>query len=1187
MIDISEFDKELISARVAELNAQIGSLNISHSQRYLDLSQTQSAPSFTPLWQLPQKLPVFTGRKQPLLDLKRLFIESQQLLLIQQTPQITGTGGIGKTQLAVQFVHQLLTEKLVQTVVWLNADTSVIDQANIEFLRLAHSLGIDTKFLDHAEVVRSVYLALSQQPKVIVILDGATKYQDISKYCPPHNNGIRLLVTTRDDQPWDKHFAQLPLGIFSPEEALDYIRTVLASIKVSDTDAERLASCLGHFPLALAQATSYIITRNINISDYIGLYNSKKSTQQKLLEARPLVADPHQESLWVTVNLSLEFFKGEDAQNIIAAISYLVPENPILSHFFVDWTQNADLYNIIITSMRQYGLITTSQDQNSFKIHKMVQEVIKLNFDVNKKLNIFELLVKKLFFYTFHEYDPVECGNRLLAMRAHAEAVNIELAKNKFFDDIGLGLLFALLETQVIEAKSELGHDKEVIERGVGILEFLDTIPKLAQHVTLYLLNTLGRSYQHLGDANNALFYYRRAQKIIDDQLPDVDKSVSPCNINIASSYLILGRIADSRKILQDMYIKIGAGADDCSETFAHLLINLAGAYRESGEPFKAVTLLKRAIEVRTKRYGEHHRHVQITIRGLVVLYLDISEPELALPLIMKVHDVLEAYYGNDHVEIASTLDAMGVVYCALGQLHEAKRILQRALTIRIQIYGLKHPEVARTKFNLGNALIRLASIRDAGILLEEALAIQKEYYGSYSPDVGRTLLIIGYSYQEFAQYDKALESMLLAIKILERNFGLANHEVGKAYSDISCVYSDRGSFVLAREAAEKALRILEGIFGPCHPDVARALNNLANAVRLEKTNNKKGQLDAAISLLKRSISTFEQTFGINHLEVARPLTNLGAVHLQLNKLIEAKENYQRALQISIQSYNTLEHPEIANLQFRLATVEVKLRNYTVAKDLCANALMFFHANLGSNNTLTREAYKLHNLLEGVKIISPQKPVDIIDTILDGTRLLDIQTCITLVDCCFKIDQPKIALQLLDSVQDGIHRPDIKRLMIRCYLDMVDVDAAMRLVDFSKDKDLVDTIKEADKWNKNLRLLVSAINTNSQLTDKMKIQQAQLLIQLKDFSAAVKLLQPLVDQQSSPELSGPALYYLALSHYYLQEYDLASKYLARSQKIQDKDRIRDLFVKISLATSDLPKLQMIVGQLYPGAIYNN
>jgi hypothetical protein len=97
-----------------ELRTTVDALNTQMSSQHLglanNLSQSQSGPSyfFTPLWQLPAKLAVFTGRKQPLSELTEVFVRSPQQLLIQQAPQITGTGGIGKTQLAIQFVHQLL-----------------------------------------------------------------------------------------------------------------------------------------------------------------------------------------------------------------------------------------------------------------------------------------------------------------------------------------------------------------------------------------------------------------------------------------------------------------------------------------------------------------------------------------------------------------------------------------------------------------------------------------------------------------------------------------------------------------------------------------------------------------------------------------------------------------------------------------------------------------------------------------------------------------------------------------------------------------------------------------------------------------------------------------------------------------------------------------------------------------------
>ncbi|MBX9587282.1 MAG: tetratricopeptide repeat protein, partial [Gammaproteobacteria bacterium] len=828
-------DDQDMRSTVNALNTQMPSQPLQMSNN-ASVSQPGTSLSFTSLWQLPAKLSVFTGRKQPLSELTNLFLRSTNQLLIQQAPQITGTGGIGKTQLAIQFVHQLLVSGHIKTVIWLNADTSGVDQINIEFLRLARALGIDTKPLDQAGIVRCVYHVLSQQPKVLVVFDSATRYEDVIKYCPPDNSPIRLLVTTRDDHRWAEQFSQCPLSIFSLEEAVEYISKVLVEPKVSREDAEKLAVCLGCFPLALAQAIGYILTRNIDINTYIELYESKKTTRKKLLDTRPLSEDLHQETLWIAVSLSLERIENLNTQNIIAALSYMAPEMPITGDFVETWTQETAQNQQAIRAMRQFGIISTEKGTRSIRIHQMVQEVIRLNHDEIAKQNILAMLVSKLFTFLSVSTNPLEHENRLIVMMAHALSVNTMLASHDCFNDLGMMLKLACLEIRVVEAKKELGQNQEALKHGLMALEILDSVPEFDQGYAATLISHIGLCYQNIGKAEEALPYHVRAQKIFESKYEGNDIVSATGTINVAGCYYLLGQVQKAHEILSSLLPKLEKVSNLSINV---LLINLSSTFRELGDSENAINLLKRGLEAQRKIYGDDHPEIAIILNNLCAIYAELDQSLLALPLIEKALAINEERFGKDHLEVAKTLDIMGNVYCGAGLPQEAKNVLKRALNIRVQQLGAQHPQVALTKFNLANAIMDLADTNEAKVLLDEALLIQQQYYGGYSPEAGRTLHILGNAYHDQGNLDKAIESMTLAIKILERNFGAEHRELAKVYNDISCIYLDRRLMLLARESGENALRIFEKTLGPDHIEVARTLNNLANMCRVEKQLHK------------------------------------------------------------------------------------------------------------------------------------------------------------------------------------------------------------------------------------------------------------------------------------------------------------------------------------------------------------
>ncbi len=1165
-------DAQEIDATVKALNSQMPS-NPLRMSNDLSASHTRITPSFTAIWQLPAKLSTFTGRKQPLSDLTNMFLRSSNQLLIQQTPQITGTGGIGKTQLAIQFVHQLLADRHVKTVVWLNADTSVVDQINVEFLRLAQALGIDTKPLDQTGIVRCVYQVLSQQHKVLVVFDSATNYDDVSKYCPPDNSPIRLLVTTRDDQRWVEQFSQCPLSIFSLEEAVEYISKALGERKVSLEDAEKLAACLGRFPLALAQAISYILTRNIDINTYIDLYESKKTTRKKLLDTQPLSEDPHQETLWIAVSLSLEHIEDLNAQNIIAGLSYLAPEMPILGNFVETWTRETEQNQQAIKSMRQFGIVSTDQKTRSIRIHQMVQEVIRLNHDESTKRIILEMIVSKLFAYLSESTDPLQNENRLIVMMAHALSVNSMLATHQCFDDLGVMLKLACLEIRIVEAKEQLGQYQEALRRGLLALDILEGVPEFDQGYAASLMSTIGLCYQSLGKPEEGLPYHLRALKTYDAKYEGNSIVGAIAIINVAGSYIALGKIQKAHEMLSTILPALEKASETVSTLKLNsLYINLSTTYRELGDSETAISLLNRALASERKTYGDDHPKVAGILENLSAIYSDLNQHDSALPLIEKALVINEQRFGKDHLEVAKTLDCMGNVYCGVGRPVDGRNVLQRALKIRVQQLGAQHPQVALTKFNLANAIMNLAITEDALALLDEALKIQQQYYGGYSPEAGRTVHILGNAYHDQGNLDKAIESMTLAIKILERNFGTEHRELAKVYNDISCVYLDRRSLPLAREFGEKALGIFKNTLGPDHIEVARTLNNLANMCRAEMQPAK------ALSLLQSALPIFEKRLGQNHLQLAHPLMNIGFNYLSLKEHGKAKEYLERALNISIAGFETTDHPDIAMIQLQLAGVEVKLGSYDAAYEHSAAAYQYYNRKFGPNHGTTRQAYTLMAALQSRPAPRPQ--VDFLEGILMSDQPLDLPTCIKLVERCLQVNQPVLALHFISMAPPSNDNTALKRLTVRCYLETGETKSAMDSINFAKDKELATEIKQAEQQRKDTLEKIKAFDSNNQITDRIIIQKALLYIQLSLFDQAKTLLQSVIEKTPASEHLGAALYQLARCQYHQQEYARALESLKKSQQIHDNQQVRDLFAKIATARKDVAQLMQITERAF-------
>ncbi|KAJ8132094.1 hypothetical protein O1611_g1537 [Lasiodiplodia mahajangana] len=198
-----------------------------------------------------------------------------------------GMGGIGKTQLALEYAYTRKSE--FDAIFWITADS----KANIAecFSNIALSLGIATESeVSDLTVSFSILLRwLSNPTKVmttpgggekvtdaswLIIFDNADDISLMSEFWPSTGVGS-VLITTRD--PAGKDFC-LARGIavepLSNDDALKFFQTQLdldtrASQQV---DAEFVAR-FGGLPLAIMQVTSLIRRRQLTISEFSHTYD--------------------------------------------------------------------------------------------------------------------------------------------------------------------------------------------------------------------------------------------------------------------------------------------------------------------------------------------------------------------------------------------------------------------------------------------------------------------------------------------------------------------------------------------------------------------------------------------------------------------------------------------------------------------------------------------------------------------------------------------------------------------------------------------------------------------------------------------------------------------------------------------------------------------------------------------------
>ena len=201
-------------------------------------------------------------------------------LPLQQLPQaLIGLGGIGKTQIALQYAYRYMHD--YHTIVWLRADS--LQTLRSDFAAIATLLNLPEKQLpDQEQIIVAVKQWLRSMTRWLLIFDDVETPETIYSFLPSPCYG-HILITTRSQSFVPEIGAQsVEVDEMTQEEAMDFLlqraRIIeragshTSALQTDRTLARTITETLGRLPLALDQAGAYIQRTQCGLSGYYDAY---------------------------------------------------------------------------------------------------------------------------------------------------------------------------------------------------------------------------------------------------------------------------------------------------------------------------------------------------------------------------------------------------------------------------------------------------------------------------------------------------------------------------------------------------------------------------------------------------------------------------------------------------------------------------------------------------------------------------------------------------------------------------------------------------------------------------------------------------------------------------------------------------------------------------------------------------
>ncbi|NEQ42229.1 MAG: tetratricopeptide repeat protein [Leptolyngbya sp. SIOISBB] len=854
-----------------------------------------------PAHNLPyQRNPFFTDRDDIIEELHQRFFE-QRITGKSAIEVVSGLGGIGKTQTAIEYAYRHFDEYEYIFFVNANSDEEIRSCLREIAKRLQLNLSDESGW---EQVTHAVKMWLVSRRKWLLIIDDAEDIALISPILPSSLPGHVILTSRKTVFDTLGIAKPIKMPVLSPEESIEFLFKRTSRDDTDDDEhkaASQLVAELGFLPLAMEQAGAYINEQKSRFQDYLKSYRKRGLS---LLGLSLPVFGSRRSSVSDTWRINFEAVeKTSVASADLLYLSAFLNPNAIpielivkghselghnLAQALVDIRDDPLVLDNLLNPLNDYSLIRRDPGSNTYSIHHLVQEVLQDRMGSSTRALWAERAVRVL----SQVFPKVEYENWPLCelLLPHAK-IAADLVKNYQLDSEAAAFLlnqagrYLYKRAQYYEAESLISQALELRKR----------LPEQGNPDIAASLTDLARVYRGQGRNHEAEPLYLKALELRRQQLGEEHPEVIASLYNLARLYYYQARYEEAEALqqqaLESRRRQLDEGDKDDNIDVADSLNSLARLYEAQGRYEDAQPLYQEALNLRQDFLGENHPDVATSLDNLASLYEAQGRYGEAEPIYKKALTLRQNALGEEHTDVAASLNNLADIYTLQANYDRAERLYQKSLKLRRKLLGETHPAIAQNLSNLARLYDARGRFRDAESLFKEALKIYKKL-GTDHPDLAEILNNLADLYRVKGRYEEAEILYEDALELRGRLLGENHPDIAESLDDLARLYRYQGRFDKAESFYLRSIELSKHLLGDEHPEVARRLNNLARLYFFQGRNDEAEPLFIQVLALRKRI------FAEEHPDVATSLNNLALLRVAQDRYDEAESLHRQALEI-------------------------------------------------------------------------------------------------------------------------------------------------------------------------------------------------------------------------------------------------------------------------------------------------
>ncbi|KAK8017131.1 hypothetical protein PG991_008207 [Apiospora marii] len=646
----------------------------------------------------------FTGRETILKALEESMFVSQTC----RTLAIVGLGGVGKTQVVLQFAYWVKENQPDYSVFWVPAySEESFEQA---YMEIARKMGIlvDPNKKDHKSAIHS-HLSSEEAGKWVLIVDNADDEgvvlqspRGLCNYLPKSDAGLTIVTTRSPDVAVSVAGGNnIHLEEMGMRDATNLLRTSLSRKHLlgdprMTTELLHELTCL---PLAITQAASYLNrNRHVSLQRYLKLIRGTEQDMTSLLSREFEDSTRYRgsrNSVATTWIVSFNQIQKTDAAaaQLLSFICCIEPK--AIPRSLLPTLGSEESMEHTIGTLSGYSFLVSREEEDVYDMHRLVHLAtrvwLKLEGRIHKATTEAVQHVYRL--RLLNENEGLEIKEKYMlafkvgswlrqSRRARLAVPFLEPASNWYAEQSEENPKERLIADHWLASiYIDCGRDHEAIQKLEPLVQLGRTIFDEKDGFVLHCQHELARAYSDTDQTENAIEIFEHVMKLRSELAFETDHDRMVTEFGLGWAYFRDKRIQDAIKVLEHL-VKVQRTVNNERDHFRLTSEYCLGdAYIANGQIKEALQIMESVVE-RKRLLSDDQEMGRLSWSEYVLAgaYLKDKQNQKAIDLLECTVRLKTRRNGRDSL-ILWLERRLSVAYLANGQRQMAVDMRERAST--------------------------------------------------------------------------------------------------------------------------------------------------------------------------------------------------------------------------------------------------------------------------------------------------------------------------------------------------------------------------------------------------------------------------------------------------------------------------------------------------------------------------